>query len=53
MVNHDNPLPGNEAIEKAKELKGKPTQKTLIIKYSTEEELIGKLEQELAKLKSD
>ena len=51
VVDPNNPLPSNEALEKAKEFKGNPTHQTLIIKYTSKEELINKLEQELEKLK--
>lgn len=52
IVNSKNPLPSIEALEKAKEFKGRPAFKTLVIKYSSKEELIKKLKQELNRLKS-
>jgi ParB family chromosome partitioning protein len=52
ILNSKNPLPSREAMEKAKEFKGKPAFNTLVIRYSSIKELIEKLEQELIKLKS-
>jgi ParB family chromosome partitioning protein len=52
IVDAKNPLASREVIEKAKEFKGKLTQKTLVIRYSTKKELIEKLEQELSRLRS-
>ena len=48
----EEPLTGREAIDKAKELKGKPKIKTFTVKYTSKKELIERLEEELKKLKS-
>ncbi len=45
-------LTGDEAIEKAKNIKGKKTQLILRLTYQNREELIKKLEQTLSKLKN-
>ena len=45
------PLSGDQALEKAKQFKGKPEVMTFMIKYISEEELIQKLEKELERLR--
>lgn len=51
IKNTKNPLTGDQAIDEAKELKGKPKFKTFSVRYATEEDLIDKLEEELARLR--
>ncbi|MFH0931210.1 MAG: ParB/RepB/Spo0J family partition protein, partial [Candidatus Zixiibacteriota bacterium] len=45
------PLTGDEALEKARELKGTPSQRVFSVKYNSETDLIQKLEAELRRLK--
>lgn len=45
------PLSGDQALEKAKQFKGKPEVMSFVIKYSSEEELIQKLEEALERLR--
>jgi len=45
------PLTGREAVDKAKELRGRPKIKTFTVKYSSKKELIKRLEEELKKLR--
>ena len=53
MKGGDHPLTGDQALERAKELKGKPKQMSLTIRYGSREELIRKLEEQLRKLNEE
>lgn len=53
MTHSKNPLTGDEALGKAREFKGGPVQKILSIRYTSEEDLIHRLEAELRKLKEN
>jgi ParB family chromosome partitioning protein len=53
MTHSKKPLTGDEAVLKAREFKGEPVQRVLSIRYTSEEDLIHKLETELRKLKEN
>ena len=52
MLDKKNPLSGDQAVDQAKRLKGKPQVMTFVVRYSSKEDLIQKLEEEIERLKA-
>lgn len=51
IKNQKSPLSGDKALDQAKEFTGAPKYKTFSVKYTTEDELIEKLEEEITRLR--